>query len=73
MYGMSQCCRVRGLCGGVEWQDDELESIWNEAVIAQLSYCPAVCQEQETSIRVGSVPAKIQTKLFLNTNLVHYY
>jgi hypothetical protein len=37
----------------------ELESIWNEAVIAQLTYYSALCQNQETSLGLGSVPAKI--------------
>jgi hypothetical protein len=52
--------------------NDELESIWKEATVAQLRYYPSFCLEgQRENMNTGelSVSAKIRTTLLRKTQV----
>jgi antibiotic biosynthesis monooxygenase (ABM) superfamily enzyme len=54
--------------------NDELERFWKEEVMVQLRFYPGICLEglnkiTKTSIRVVSVPSRIQNEHLLNTSL----
>jgi hypothetical protein len=57
--------------------DNELEEIWMEAVVAQPWYYPGISLEglrkpRITSVRISGFPTEIQTYLLLHTSLVRY-